>query len=170
MRTAINSVKIMKHTSDTSVCGGIKPHNCMTPQASNTATVSTAVTNPPITSHILMFLHLILTLTAWAPWRKTLLWKQATSARCQYMKSEVLKQTQYQYLDLAEMARGKCDQYCIQCQDLVTEVCEYSVCISMAISLWTLFCLETCFSQTQLNSQLQCTLHISFHLKIYTLC
>ena len=130
MQTTINSVKI---TKDTSNIEGITPHKCITPQANNTATVSTVDTNPPITSHILMFLHLILTLMSWAPWRKTLLWKQATSAKCQYLKSEVLKQIQYQYWDLAEIACGKCDQYCGQCHDLVTAVFKYSVYISMGI-------------------------------------
>jgi hypothetical protein len=159
MQIIINSVKIRK---DTRNIRGIAPHKCITPHANNTATVSTADTNPPITSHILMSLHLILTLILWAPWRKTLLWKQANSAKCQYLKSEVLKQIQYQYWDLAEMACGKCEQCCVQCHDLVTAVCNYSVCISMGISLQMLFCLETCLSRTQLNSELQCTLHTSF--------
>lgn len=35
--------------------------------------------------------------------------KQAMSAKRQYLKREVLKQIHCQYLDLAEMASGKCD-------------------------------------------------------------
>jgi len=167
----ISSVKITKETPNISACtGNIKPHKCITPQANNTATVSTADTNPPITSHILMFLHFILTLMSWAPWRKTLLWKQAMSAKCQYLKSEVLKWIHCQYLDLAEMASGRCVQYCVQCHNLVTAAFRYSVCISLGISLQTLLCLKTYFPWTQSNSQLQCTLHISFHLKTHTLC
>jgi len=49
--------------------------------------------------------------------------------KCQYLKSEVLKQIHCQYLDLAEMASGKCDQFCVQCHDLVTAVFRHSVCI-----------------------------------------
>jgi hypothetical protein len=104
MRTVIVPVKVRKHTSDTNECiKGIKPHKCITPQANNTAGVSTTVSSPPITSHILMFLHLILTLTSRAPWRKTLLWKWETSTRCQYLKSEALRKIQYKYFSSTGM-------------------------------------------------------------------
>jgi hypothetical protein len=84
--TTINSVQMMICMSNISVrTGETKHHTCITPHASNTATVSTTDSNPPITSHILMFLHLILSLTLLALWRKTVPWKQATSAKCQIL-------------------------------------------------------------------------------------